>query len=173
MAKRIKIKDDCYTILNFDQVDTHLKQLGALQRDRDGYEAAANVMIDQVKADLKARVKPIDERMQKHVRSLEAFCADHRGEFGKAQSCKLLFGVIGWRKSTSIATKKTTLEKIKDVFASAAKRYLHIKETPNKEALAKLTDEQLARVDARRVFKEEFYAEPDMTKADETGNGSS
>ena len=140
MAKRIKKQDDIYTILNFDQV----------------------------KADLKKQSAPVIEKIQKHVRSLEAFCADHRDVFGKAQSRKLLFGVLGWRKSTAISIKKTTLEKIKAVLSSA-KRYLHIKETPNKEALAKLTDEQLASVDARRVTKEVFFAEPDMAKIETDG----
>lgn len=166
MAKRIKRKDDTYTILNFHQADTHLKELATLQRELEALEANADRMINHVKDDLKKQSRPLSEKIQKHVRSLEAFCAEHRDAFGKSQSKRMLFGVLGWRRSTRISVKKSTLQKIKAML-SPAKRYIHVKETPNKDVLDKLTDEQLKQVDARRVRREAFYAEPDMTKIEE------
>jgi len=161
--KRIKVKDDLYTILTFDQADTHLAKIGTLIQEKEAAEAEANAIINQAKADLKKRSAPITEKIQKHVRSLEHYCNKNREAFGRSQSMKRLFGRLGWRRSTSISVKKSTLQKIKDVFKSKATSLLHIKETPDKEALAKLTDEQLVSVDARRVLKEEFFAEPDLT----------
>ncbi|MFA5187014.1 MAG: host-nuclease inhibitor Gam family protein [Patescibacteria group bacterium] len=170
MAKRIKVTDDIYTIGTFDQADGHLGKLAELQRQKESLEAQADHMIVAVKDDLKRQSAPILEKINKHVRSLEVFCSVNRAAFGGRQSRKMLCGVMGWRKSTSIVTKKTTLEKIKDVFKSKAAGFLHVKESPDKDALAKLTDEQLADVDARRVLKEEFYAEPDLTRADTNGS---
>lgn len=172
MAKRVKVKDDLYTILTFDQADSHLAKLGALIGERSGYEAAANAMIDQVKTDLKKQVSPLDEKIQKHVRSLEAFCAANRSDFGGRQSRSMLFGVVGWRKSTSITVKKTTLQKIKDLFKQKASQYIRIKEDADKEALARLTDEQLANVDARRQHREVFFAEPDLVAVELVEHGS-
>ena len=163
MAKRIKVKDDTYIILTFDQADTHLAKLATLQREKEALEAEADHMINAVKEDLKRQSAPIIDTMNKHVRSLEAFCEVNRDTFGARQSVKRLFGVMGWRKSTAITTKKTTVDKIKDLFKSKAAGFLHIKEIPDKTALDKLTDEQLADVDARRVLREEFFAEPDLT----------
>jgi len=166
MAKRMTKKDDVYTILSFEQVDTHLVKLGQLQQDKTALEAEADRMIAHVKMDLKRQVAPLTDKIQKHLRSLEVFCGNHRLEFGPRQSRRQLFGVIGWRKSTAVVVKKTTLEKIRAVFKARAAAYLHIKEAPNKEALAKLDDTQLAAVDSRGVQREEFFGEPDLTRID-------
>lgn len=171
MAKRIKKKDDIYTILTFEQADTHLVKMGQLQRELEEKEAAAEKKINEAKAELARESKAIQGKIQKHCRSLETFCVQHRQDFGSMKSRKLMFGTVGWRKSTSITiSKKTTLQKILEVFQAAADQYLHVKKTPDKDALAKLTDAQLKQVDARRVIKDGFFAEPDLTESVNYGN---
>jgi phage host-nuclease inhibitor protein Gam len=163
MAKRIKKTEDLYTVLTFEQVDTHLAKIGQLQRERETAEAEADRIINTAKEILKQKSAEIEGKIQKHLRSLEAFCGQNREDFGPAKSRKLLFGAVGWRKSTSITiSKKTTLAKILGVFGRAAGTYIRIKQEVDKEALAKLSDGELKRVDAKRVVKDDFYAEPDL-----------
>lgn len=173
--KRLKKTDDIYTILTPQQADTHLGKIGTLEREIEQLTQEADTEIAAIKATLKKQSEPTTKRIQKHIRSLEAFCKKHPEVFGKKRSCTMYFGVIGFHKSTKLSVStKTTVDKIKAVFKSTAKRYLHLKEMPDKTALAKLTDEQLASVDARRKVTDDFFAEPDLTKVDATGfqNGS-
>lgn len=172
MAKRIKKKDDIYTIMNIQQADTHLGKLGELQDELQQLEIDADKDIADIKANLKKQSDKKTQQIQKHLRSLEAFCSRHPELFEKQRSFKLIFGVIGFRKSTKITTKKTTIKKIKDVFGKLAERYLHTKESPDKEAMAKLSDDQLKSIDAKRVITDDFYAEPDLIKIKNQNNNN-
>jgi uncharacterized protein YbjQ (UPF0145 family) len=73
----------------------------------------------------------------------------------------LQFGTVGFQKSTSLAVKKDSLQRIKDVYGINCGQYINTRETPDKDALAKLTDKDLAEIGATRIIKETFYAEPD------------
>lgn len=174
MAKRVKVKDDLYVILSTQRADTHIGKIGILEREKEQLQIEADNQIATIKANLKKYLADRDTKIQKHIRSLKHFSQSYPEIFSKKRSIKLTLGVMGFRKSTKISiSKKTTLQKIKDVFKSKAPQYLHIKESPDKEALAKLTDEQLTSVDARRVVTDDFYAEPNKTKMDPVPDGSS
>ena len=153
-------------IRDWKHADELVRKIGEQQLEIQRTEGLAKEAIDKAKSELAESVKRPQEKTRLYCRSLEAFSTSNRGIFGKQRSLKLNFGVLGWRKSTSISIKKTTLGLIKQVFSAAkAKTLAHIKETVDKEALAKLTDEQLASVDARRKVKDDFFVEPSTPKA--------
>lgn len=163
--KRIKNTDDLYRILTFAQADNHIKAIGELQRQIDALNARADKRLNKIKETTKAQAGGIADKMRKHVDSLEAFCAANREDFAGQQSRKMVFGVLGWRKSTSIkVSTKTTIQKIKEVFGEVCNQYLRISEEADKDALRKLTDEQLKQIDAKRQNKEVFFVDPDLTE---------
>jgi phage host-nuclease inhibitor protein Gam len=164
---RVKKVIQSIAIADWQQADHYLKNIGDLQLEIEDAERTAKADIDQAKLNLSNRVNPLHEQIEVLVRSLEAFSAAHQEDFGDARSRKLDFGVLGWRKSTSISTKKTTLEKIKEVFGRKAAQFLRLKEEVDKDAMAKLTDEQLKAVDARRDVKDAFFVEPSIPVAAE------
>lgn len=163
MAKRIKAKTKLIPIDTWSQADDILKQVGHYQCQIAELERYAQEEIDTIKADVKAAVEPIQECIQLQLDSLQAFAEAHRLDFNGAKSRKLNFGVVGWRLSTSITINaKKTLELIKTTFSrKKAGELLIVKESVSKEALAKLTDEDLASVAARRITKDAFFVEPD------------
>ncbi len=168
MAKRrVKsAKPAIIPIESWQQADDILRKLGDSQLAINRAEALAKTRIDDAKKQLAVEVAPQQEQIDICVRSLEAFCSAHKDSFRRAKSRQMNFGVVGWRKSTSIRTKKTTLELIKEFFTPSKKKAcIRIKETVDKEALSKLTDEELVSVDARREVKDDFYAEPDLPEA--------
>ena len=167
MAKRIKSdKPVLIPISDWLRADDHVWQIGNLQTQIGQAEETAKDDINKVKAELAEKVKPLQEEIQLHVRSLEAFAATHKEDFKKQRSRKLSFGILGWRKSTSISIKKNTLEEIKFLFTRAKQAMcIRIKESVDKEALAKLTDEQLTSVGARRKEKDVFFVEPSFQEA--------
>ena len=77
---------------------------------------------------------------------------------------ELSFGVFGYRASTSISVKKTTIELLKKLHLG---KYIRVKEEPNKEALAALDDETLHQVDAVRKLKNDFFCEANIEKINE------
>lgn len=170
MIRRVKSnQSNLIKITNWHEADRIVRNIGDLQTWISKTQDRAQRKIDQVKADLVKDVKSTQEMIDRKVRSLEAFAVAREDEFGKKRSRKLNFGCLGWRKSTSITVKKTTLDLIKKIFGKKAVIYIRAKEGVDKEALAKLTDEQLAGVGARRKVKDDFFVEPDFTKAADYG----
>lgn len=165
--KRIKSDTEIIPIENWDKADGHIRRIGDLIQQIQKAEADAKESIDKIKAVLAEDVKPSQKEIKKLTRSIEAFAANHREDFGSARSRKLNFGLLGWRKSTSISIKKDiTLELIKQVFSRAkAKTFIRITESVNKETLANLKDEQLATVKAQRKVKDDFFVEPSIPEA--------
>lgn len=167
MAKRVKSdKPLLRSVPNWEHADHFIFRIGELQQKIQAEEAKAKIRIDQAKADLAKQVKPHQETIDLYMRSLEAFATSHQGDFKKQKSRKLNFGTLGWRKSTSISIKKNTIELIRQVFSRAKViTCLRLKVSVDKEALARLTDEDLVLVKAQRKSKEVFFVEPDLTEA--------
>ena len=156
---------------DWSHADDLIARVGQLQRQIARHELDAAAKIEAIKAKLAAQTAPLQERITLHVQSLEVFAAEKRGDI-KGKSRSLNFGVLGWRGSSSISIKKDqTLALIKQEFApSLRKSCIRVKEEPDKDVLAKLTDEQLAQIKARRVSKEAFFVEAyDLTAADYEG----
>lgn len=167
MATRIKApKQALIGIANWTEADQLVKELGEIQRKLTAAADQSTKDTEVIKQWLADQTKPLNER-QKHItKSLEAFAEAHKGDFGDARSRKLDFGLVGWRKSTAIEIAATTLEYIKKLFTPAKqKTVINTKETVDKEALAKLTDDELATIMARRKPKDVFFVEPLITEA--------
>ena len=165
MAKRVKSTNQQIPITDWAAADDVLKQIGDMMMSITQAEVTAKDAIDEARAELAEIVNPINETIAAQIERLEAFAAARTEDFGSDRSRKLNFGVLGWRKSTSIAVKKNTLELIKEVFGKNSDIYIRTKEEVDKTALAKLTDEELAGVGAKRKVTDDFFAEPALPEA--------
>ena len=167
MAKRIKSdKQALIPIADWEKADEYIRVIGDLQMQIEQACISAQDDINDRKLKLAEELKPLQEAVKLYQRSLEVFATTHQADFGKKRSRKLNFGLLGWRKSTSISIKKNTLELIKAAFTKAkAKLYIRTKDAVDKDALAKLTDERLAAIGARRKEKDVFFVEPELPEA--------
>lgn len=157
------------TKINWAGADYVVQRIGALQRDIENAEATAQKKIDAIKADLAEAVAPAQGAIKDYTESLEAWAMLHLADFEGKQSRQLNHGQLGWRRSTLITIDKDAIDLIKIAFGKKAKEYLHIKETPDKEALARLTDDELKSVGARRKHKDVFFVEPEKVEAVDHG----
>jgi phage host-nuclease inhibitor protein Gam len=165
-SNRVKSDNKLIAVTGWRHADELLRQMAKAQLTIQAAESEATETVNEARACLAIAAKPHHEQIKTLTLSLEAFAAHHRADFGDKKSRDLTFGVLGWRLSTSIRVKKdATLELLKQVFKRKAKPFIHVKETPDKEAMAKLTDEQLAAVKARRVVKDDFFVEPKLPEA--------
>lgn len=165
MAKRVKPSISLVPIATWEEADDMVRKVGDLTMDIQTEQANAKVKIDNIKEILAGRTADFESQKDLYVRSLEAFCAHHQDGFGDKRSRDMAFGKVGWRKSTKITTKKSTLQRILDVFGRKAAQYIRTKQEPDKEALAKLDDAQLKTVDCTRVITDEFFVEPDVPES--------
>jgi len=165
--KRVKSDSKLIPVKDWDHADRMVKEVGEHHAAIESLQIKAQEEIDKIKEDLKDAVEPIQEEAKTLASSLKAFCVTHKRQFIQARSKKLNFGKVGFHKSTSIRIKKdTTLELIKSVYSRRrAKQYILVSESVSKDALARLTDEQLAEVGARRIVKDDFFVEPNKTEA--------
>ncbi len=165
-SNRVKSDNKLITVTGWRHADKLLRQIGDAQLAIQAQEAEATSIINQTKEHLAAAAKPLHEQIKTLTLSLEMFATHSRHDFEGKKTKSLNFGDLGWRMSTSISVStKYTLKLIKQVFKRRAKQYIHVKEAPDKEALAKLKDEKLAAVKARRIVKDDFFVEPKIPEA--------
>jgi len=165
-SKRVKSDSKLIAVTGWHHADELLRQIGDAQLAIQEAEAEAAQSIAEARSILTDASKPHQDLIKQITKGLEAFATRSRHDFEDRKSKDLTFGTLGWHLSKSISVKKdTTLELIKQVFKRRAKQYIHIKETPDREALAKLTDEQLAAVKARRIVKDDFFVKPKLPEA--------
>lgn len=153
-------------IADWPQADQLVRELGEIQMNITAAEHKAADDINEIKLELEGKVNQLQDRQNYIIKSLEEFALSRTKDFGEARSKKLDFGTLGWRMSTAIQIAGTTLEWIKVRLSSAkVKMCIRVKESVDKEALAKLTDEELASIKARRKTKDAFFVEPILPKA--------
>jgi len=154
-----RLKPQVGKIETLDEANMVLKEIGLLERELEAIDSDAHRQI----ADIKTKAAKSGEALRKRIADdsalLGAYAEYNRGDlFKDRKSVQLSFGSFGYRKSTSISTKKTTLELLKKLKLD---KYVRVKEEADKEAMAELSDETLAQVDSVRKVKDDFFCEAD------------
>jgi phage host-nuclease inhibitor protein Gam len=122
----------------------------------------AHRQISEIKAAAVKAGKPIRKRITDLSTLLGAYAEYNRAElFKDRKTVQVSFGVFGYRKSTSVSVKKTTIDLLKKL---RMERYIRVKEEVDKEAMADLDDETLTQVDAVRKVKDGFFLEADKAE---------
>jgi phage host-nuclease inhibitor protein Gam len=148
------------TIGTLEEANLVLKEIGLLVRQLEALDAETHKCINKIKEDALKAGAPARERLARAEQLISDYAKSNKKSlFKDARSVKLAFGSFGFRKSTSISIKDTTLALLKKWKMPSL---ITVKETPNKEALALQDDKFLAKVDAVRKEKENFFCEPDM-----------
>ena len=156
------------TLGSWADADKTLKKIGETASKIAAKEAAATAKIEQAKATLKRETDALVAEKTSLLHDVEEFAKLHKAELteeaGK-KSIVLNHGSLGFRKSTKIKLVKVAkiVERIKAKGRAFADKHLHIKESPNKEALRKLDDETLESLGVIRDVSDEFWCEPSMT----------
>jgi phage host-nuclease inhibitor protein Gam len=150
---------------SLNDADNALREIGLLEREIETLDAAAQKQIGDIKAEAKKQGEPLRDRITALSEKLYAFSEYNKKDLYKdRKSVELAFGVFGYRQSTSISVKKTTVLLLKKL---KLEKYVRIEETANKDAMKELDDDSLAQVDAVRKVKNDFYCEADREKINE------
>lgn len=159
MTTRIKPNTTPVLLIdNLDQADQALYEVAQFRARIKAAEAAAEERINAVRRAAAETAAPQLARIQELERAILTFAETHRNTvFTKGRkSVELQFGSLGYRKSTKISVKKSTLDKLKELgFEDGIRRT----EAVNKEAMQEWPDDRLALVDARRQAADTFWYE--------------
>jgi phage host-nuclease inhibitor protein Gam len=104
-------------------------------------EADLNDALAKVKAHYETLAQPHEERLKVIFESLSAFGAAHRDRLtgnGKSKTVLLAAGEFGWRKNPPSVkwARGMTVEKIiENIKAAGMRRFIRLKEEPNKDRM--------------------------------------
>ncbi len=105
MSKRKK-PANLYPVRDLAEANGVLAEIGALKRRKERIDQDLSDRVDQLKAEAEAKAAPILERIASLENGLLAFAEYNKADvFGERRSKELTHGVLGYRKSTEIATK--------------------------------------------------------------------
>jgi len=143
---------------NLEDANDVLRNLGLLEREIETIDAEAQKQIGEIKAAAAKQGEPLRKRIAEMTGKIQVYADYNKTDlFKDRKSVDLTFGTFGYRKSTSISVKKTTVDLLKKLGLVS---FLRIEEQPDKEAMKEMDDESLAQVDAVRKTKDAFFCEP-------------
>ena len=152
-----RYKPNIGKIKTLEDANLALKEIGLLEHELETIDGEANKKIAEIKADCAKQGEGLRKRITDLSALLGAFAEYNREElFKDRKSQKLSFGEFGYRKSTAISVKKTTLELLKKLHLT---KYIRIKEELDKDLMAEMSDESLTQVDAVRKVKDVFFCQ--------------
>jgi phage host-nuclease inhibitor protein Gam len=152
-----RLKPNGGKIMSVDDANLVLKEIGLLEHELEKIDGAANKEIAAVKEKSAKQGEAIRGRIVTLSTLLNAYADYNRTElFRDKKTLELSFGSFGYRQSTAISVRKTTLELLRKL---GLNEYIRVKEEPDKEAMKALDDERLSQVDAVRKVKDTFFCE--------------
>ena len=144
---------------SLEDVNLALRDIGLAEKELEAIDNEANKQIAEIKTETAKKGEKLRSRIQDLSSKIAAFAEYNKAElFKDNKSVELSFGKFGWRKTTKISVKKTTLELLRKMNLL---KCIRTKEEPDKNALAELTDEELLQVDAVRKVSDDFFCEAD------------
>jgi phage host-nuclease inhibitor protein Gam len=154
-----RLKPNVKKIETIEDANLVLKEIGLLESELQAIDSGAHRAVAEIKSAAAKDGEGKRKRVVELSGLLGAFAEYNKEDlFRDRKSVQLSFGVFGYRKSTVISVKKTTLELLKKLGLDGCVR---VKEEPDKEAMAGLDDETLGQVDAVRKVKDDFFCEAD------------
>lgn len=184
MGTRIKTANSG-KIESLDDVNMALKDIGLAQKELDAIDAKANAEIAKIKEKALKDGESLRTKITESASKIQSYAEYNKDElFKDAKSIELSFGKIGYRKSTKISVKKTTLDMLKKlldgrklelekaeseekrnaitVLITKIQSCIRVKEEPNKESLGLMDNAFLQTVGVSRKITNDFFCEANI-----------
>jgi phage host-nuclease inhibitor protein Gam len=154
-----RLKPGVKKIESLEDANLTLKEIGLLERELETIDGEAHKLIAETKTIAVKAGEPVRKRIADLSALLGAYAEYNRADlFRDRKTVQVSFGIFGYRKSTSISVKKSTIGLLEKL---GLDKYIRVKKEADKEAMAALDDEALAQVDAVRKVKDDFFCEAD------------
>ncbi|MBI4835901.1 MAG: host-nuclease inhibitor Gam family protein [Candidatus Abawacabacteria bacterium] len=148
---------------SWEECNAFLYRLAEINVKTSQLEGEMTTKINQIKIDYDSQAKGLKTEKADMEKAIEEFCANCKDEFTKTRKKEMSFGVVAYR-----ITQKVTIRSIEACLTALKSLNLHncirIKEEPNKDAMAQLDAQTLAKCGASLKTEDKLKIEPDMAK---------
>lgn len=150
---------------SWEQVNEALKGISKIEQTLKVHEAKLNEDINAIKNKAESNTVMLLEEKKRLEKNVQEFTKANIAEFKDNKTKDFTFGQVGFRKSTSIVTRnvKAIIEALKN---NKMLECITIKESINKDELAKYDDESLNKVGAKRKVQDKFFYKVDEERID-------
>jgi phage host-nuclease inhibitor protein Gam len=156
----MRIKPQVGKLESLDDVNLDLSDIALKEKELDAIDSKAAKEIAEIKTRAAKDGEDLRKEIAETAAKIQAYAEYNKAElFKDKKSVDLSFGKIGYRQSTKISVKKTTLELLKKL---GFKSCVRIKEECDKDAMGNLSDDDLKSVDAARKVSNDFFCEANM-----------
>lgn len=157
-------KQTAFALKSWDDVDTALREIAEGEIILNDIEGQMNIAIAAAKEKAKKLANPTQARIKALTALVKAFVEAEKADLD-GKSKQLNFGRVGFRQSSSVTVPPAKV----DAILNNLKKFnmddcISTKETVNKEALEKYSDETIAKVGASRKIEDKFWLETDKEK---------
>ncbi len=157
-----------HPVRNIDEANDAIREIGELKRIVTDIENRMNDDIATLKSEAAADAAPHRSRLEALENGVYAFAEMKKDELfdDKKRSVKLDFGIIGYRRSSEIVTKKgstwkSVLSRLREFAFGDA---IRVKEEPDKEVMKGWPIERLELVGCEKQERDRFWYEIDEVK---------
>lgn len=162
MTKRIKLEGP--TLKDWDEVDQRLQEQGLIDLQLQEIEGEMNLAIAAAKEIAKEKSRLLDERSKVIAREVKEYTDHHRDEI-KGKEKVLIFGKVGYRKSTKINVPRKNIGSIiKALLTRGLESCVRITQEVNKDAIRALPDDVIAEIGCTKKVEDVFFLEADHEK---------
>ena len=155
-------------LTSWTEVDGALAELGRVALEVLALEAEMGVQVHGLVTRYGGRLGLLNGRRGDLESTIEAFCTARREEFGKNRSRQFTFGKIAFRLAEKIeipaGLEGVVIETLKKLGWDEC---VEVKEKLDRNALKKLTDDELVKCGVSRTAKDHFRIEPNLHLAAE------
>lgn len=159
---RVKPQNNQTVIKSLDEADAALARIASRKREIDLVDLSIQEEIDALKLKASADTEAARQEIAEIGSALARFAEGNKSElFAKRKSVALAFGTLGFQQSSALKTvKKTTWEQVLGYLdGNGMDDCIRVKKEVDKDALRRLSAEQLALVGCRLESKDEFFYE--------------
>ena len=151
---------------NWDEVDLRLRRIGEIQIALEKIEGDMTLRINDIRQDYEESAETFKSERRDLEEAITSFSEMHKDEFTKTRSKDLTFGLVAYRvvRKIMIRSNEACVAALR---ALKLDQYIRVTEEPNKEAMADLEDNQLAKVGAKRKVEDKFRIEPNIERIKE------
>ncbi len=161
-STRVRMPDEGPRLASWDDVDLCLKEICEYELAIERQEADLTQKISDLKFEAEEAAKPYYKRIEDLAADVKEFTEVNRIEM-KGKTKELNFGKLGYRKSTKIVIRSAV--KVLDALKKRKMQdCINVKESVNKEVLAKYDDDTILEVGAMKKIDDIFWYETDRER---------
>jgi len=143
-------------LTSWDSMDTALARLETLERRRLRAKGGADKRLAKIREALRAVIKPLDREFKRLREQLERWTFGHQADLQERTRRSAHGAVRLYRTPPAIVSDLTDEELIRQLREMGREDLIRPKYEVDREALSRLTDQQLGLLCCRRESRDEF-----------------